>query len=290
MSILLTQSYVLYAQAEPDVPPARFTRIGYQSIARRGTVTASGNNDDEGFIDAPRSDLTYEWWRADALPAWWAVDAGEAVTVDYAGVAVHNLSTVSASVKVQHSDDGSAWTDVPGAETIPGTDAPLMILFEPITARYWRLRFAGSGDAPRVGVIYIGKVLAMQRPVKWRDHSPGTLSRRTTVRGSQSDGGQRLGTSVVRQGYQADYDVSNMTETWYRDQFDPFVQHARRIGYFISWRPVERPGEVLFGWTDDDIEPFNEVGGKVDRRMGVQWGMRAHGGYEVDRTPWDYLE
>lgn len=282
MSVLLTSSYVLSETLEA---PAWHTRIGWNTIARKdGAAITASSTDSGSYAEAPVTDQTFEWWQPTSLPATWEVDAGEAVDVDYVGIAAHELATCECAVKVQHSDDGSAWSDVPGAERAPGTDGPLMMLFDEVSARYWRIRITGTAE-PRIGVIYIGKALAMQRPVQWNGHTPGVMNRVVTKRPAMSDRGQYLGTTIIREGFEVSYEANNLDEDWVRETFDDFAKAAIRCGYFIAWRPTQFPKEVLFGWTENPIVPTNTQGGRT-RRMGVSWSMRAHGGYESGIVPW----
>jgi len=279
--IVITDDYML----DPDIEaPVWHTRILSDNIARDGSVSASSNDDTEGHINAPASDQTFEWWRPNSMPAWWAVDAGSSADVDCVGIAVHDMQENDVAVKVQYSSDGNSWNDVEGAEAIPETESPVMILFKAQSARYWRLYFTG-GSPPRIGVVYIGKAIAMPRPVQWMGHAPGTLNANTIKRANQSERGQRLGATVIRIGFEAAFTVSNLDEDWIRDYFATFMRQARRYGYFIAWRPTQFPREVLYGWTDDDIVPENAQGGTT-RLMSVSWDMMAHGSYDEQIYPW----
>ena len=274
--------------------------ILWQTIARMSaaSISASSTDTDEAYAEAPVSDQTWEWWKPSSMPAWWKVDAGEAVTVDCIGIAAHNLSTQNCTVKVQYSTNDSDWNDVTDATATPSTDAPVMILFAATSARYWRIYITSSDSpqsAPRICVIYIGEALEMQRPIKWLGHTPGVLNRRIEKRANESVRGQRLGTTLIRQGFQADFEVNNLPELWVRGDFDDFVQSAWRYGYFVAWRPEDFTDDVLFGWTEDPIIATNEGHGKLPRssatttdgrRMSVSWSMRAHGGWEEGIVPW----
>ena len=281
--IVITDDYML----DPDIEaPVWHTRILSDNIARDGSVSASSNDSAEGHINAPASDQTFEWWRPNSMPAWWAVDAGGSVDVDCVGIAVHDMPWNGATAQVQYSNNGSSWNDIDGAFIAPANESPIMILFKKQSARYWRVRFAGDfALPPRVGVIHIGKAIAMPRPVQWMGHTPGTLNANTIKRASQSERGQRLGTTVIRIGFDAAFTVDNLDEDWVRGYFAKFMRQARRYGYFIAWRPTQFPREVLYGWADDDIVPENAQGGTT-RLMSVSWDMMAHGSYDEQIYPW----
>jgi hypothetical protein len=159
-----------------------------------------------------------------------------------------------------------------------------MILFETIVCDGMRLVGSGGTGAPRGCVIHFGKVLEMPRPVKWLGHTPSFFNRNITKQANFSERGQRLGVSLIRQGVNVTFDVSNLDEAWMRSEFDLFIQNSLRYGYFVSWRPDQFPDEVVYGWTDEPIIPTNTQGG-VNRKMSVSWSMQCHVNENV--TPWE---
>ena len=233
---------------DPAVPLTH-SRIGINSIGRTGTVSASSAA--AGFpASAAANPLTYEFWKPTASPAWWRVDAGVDVTVDYVGIASHNLGSQSATVTVQKSDDNDVWDDV--VSTMPTDNSPIMFLFAPETARYWRVSVSGNNVA--IGVINIGKVLEMQRAC-FAGINPIDLTRRTTIRPNVSEGGQWLGRSIIREGSATSVSFRHLTNAWYRANFDSFVEQARSYPFFFAWRPEGYATSVGYVWTRGDIAP-----------------------------------
>ena len=133
-----------------------------------------------------------------------------------------------------------------------------MLLSAEIEARYWRVEISDPGNSTeaRIGVIYIGKALAMQRKI-YGGHSPVTLSRVNETIPVRSDSGQWLGRTSIRKGVATDYAWQNLTASWYREYFDPFVKAAIDQAFFIAWYPEKYPDEVGYGWTGD-IKPENQ--------------------------------
>ncbi len=245
----------------PD-PPLTHARIGWQSIVRRGNV--SGTAGLTGFpITALGNPLTYERYRPATSVSNIVVDAGTAVEVDYVGIAAHTLA--GTTVVLQSSPNNSTWTT---RLTMSPTDSSdILGLITPVTARYWRVQVTWSAS-PFIGVLYIGKALAMQRQI-YGGHAPITLSRSTEILPNVSDTGQWVGRSIIRKGYSSRYDWQHIKADWYRTNFEPFVQNARRNPFFIAWRPQEYPAEVVYGWTTDDIAPVNQ-GLKDFMRVGFE--------------------
>ena len=104
--------------------------------------------------------------------------------------------------------------------------------------------------------MYLGEVLEMQRPF-YAGHSPGKLSRQTTLQPNRSVKGEWLGRSIVREGFGTSFQWRHLKSEWYRANFDPFVASARLYPFFISWNPQDHPDEVLYAWTNQDISPSN---------------------------------
>lgn len=156
--------------------------------------------------------------------------------------------------------------------TAPGDDSPIMILNDPIFARYWRTRITGT-IAPQIAVVHIGEVLAMERAI-YGGVSPPTLSRDTVLKNSLSRGGRFLGQNFRRNGVKSNVSFNNLTPSFVRDEFDLFVRSARRFPYFFAWRPLTYPREIAYAWTADDIVPSNMGKSNV---MQVGWPLRGIG-------------
>lgn len=230
--------------------PLSHSRIGIDNIVRTGTVSASSAQ--SGFpASAAKNPLTYEFWRPSSLPATWTVDAGAPVSINYCGIAAHTIGSSGAALTVQYSTDNSTWVSVLGENQ--SDDSPMMFLFTPVTARYWRISITGS-VIPSVGVVYFGSALEMQRPC-FANISPINFNRTTVIRPNRSENGQWIGRSVVRQGVSTSVSFRHLDYDWYRDNFDPFVKLAIKYPFFFAWRPDNYQDAVGYVWTTADIAP-----------------------------------
>lgn len=237
--------------ASGSADPLSHARIGYSTITRNATVTASSSA--PGFpASAIKHPLTYERWMPSTAPATLTIDAGALVTADYVGIAAHTVGSTGGAITISYSENGTDWTDV--LQASPSSDNAIMALFEPVLAQYWRIQISRVAE---IGVVYIGRALTMQRCM-YGGHSPGTLSRQTEIEPSRSVTGQFLGRSIVRQGFATSYQWANLSADWYRANFDPFVESALRNPFFIAWYPEKFPDEVLYAWCNDDISPMNQ--------------------------------
>jgi len=135
----------------------------------------------------------------------------------------------------------------------------------------------------------------MIRPLVWQGHQPTRFNATIETRATQSERGQFLGTSIVREGFQANYEVRNLPELWVRDVMQEFLWSAWRYAYFVAHRPIDFPDEVDFVKTSTPIVPENATGGATPRgsatkvsgrRMDVSWSGRAIGGHISGIFPW----
>ena len=230
--------------------PLTHARIGWQNIVRSNNVSGTNGLTGNPLIALANS-LTYDRYRPNASPATITVDAGTAVTCDYIGIAAHTLN--GSSVTLASSDDDSTYTT--RLTFTPTNNDAIMGLFEPVTARYWRLTITFS-QSPFIGSLYIGKVLEMQRAM-YQGINPPKLSRLTEIRPNVSESGEWIGRSIIRKGYQTALQWNNLKAEWYRLNFDPFARSARSNPFFIAWRPDTFPDDVIYAWTSGDITPTN---------------------------------
>lgn len=249
MSIIFTENIILNNLTQP----LTHARIGWQNLARTGTVTGVGQT---GFpAEAAATSDTYQLWRPISLPATWSLDIGNAADVDYIGIAAHTLGSTSTSVFIEYSNDNSNWTLYQDFTTT--TDKPIMVIGNVVTVRYWRIRLTGS-TAPAIGVIYIGKALAMQRPIYGGITPPLTPS--VTTQPNMSEGGQYLGVSVIRSGQQFSASWEHLTAAWYRANFVPFIRSYIEYPAFVAWRPSGFPDEVVYMWSNGSLPEGNNMG------------------------------
>lgn len=247
MAIIISTDLIL---TSPSVSLAN-ARIGYKKIT--GTIAAS--TFEAGF---PASDadneLTYNHWKPTAMPATWEIDAGGSVDANYIGIAAHTCGTDQATVIAEYWD-GAAWQTINSTLPALNDDSPIMFIFSDLTRTKYRIRLTGATE-PRIGVIYMGVTLDMQRGLSGGNPDP-SLNRKTVISPNVSEGGQFLGRSIIRSGSRAGWSWTALEPVWYVANFDPFVEHARTKPFFIAWRPIDYPDAIGYMWTQNDINPTN---------------------------------
>lgn len=230
--------------------------IGYHDLVADATLSADSeqtNHPVENLADG----LTFDHWKPSSTGSQNVdIDLGNARTVDYAAIAAHNLSSeLSGDVVVAFSDNGSDYTMAFTLSQASVTDnAPILIHLAARTHRYWRVTFPAASTALRVGVLYLGALLQMQRRI-YRGNAPPSLQRADNVVPSLSESGHFLGRLITRSFYEATLSWERLKPDWYRTNFEPFVKTSRGRAFFIAWRPSDYPAEVVYAWRRGNIMP-----------------------------------
>ena len=217
-----------------------------------GTATASGTDADY-FEDGPLNTLTYEAWKADALPASWEYTHSFGAAVDYFCIGAHTLGTTGAGYKVQYHD-GSDWVDIIDL-TYPTDDQPIFVLFSEKTASRWRLYIATANSIPRVGAVKVGVSMKMPRQM-YGGHAPILFARQAVYNTSLSGSGNTLGRSLLRVSNATAYEWRHISADWVREYWLDFMKAAEAEDFFIAWRPATFT-DVGFGRATTPPIPSN---------------------------------
>jgi len=251
-------------------------RMNRARIAWDDKITeVSATQSETGFF--PESALTWQTYER-----WMPFDDGDAITgafdeteIECICIGAHTLSRAqSFAVEVQTSDgweliditllDPPDWTlvaDFTGDiyNFRPASDdEAIMILISPRVATAVRVTLWLDVFAPypTIGKLFAGPLLTMIRPF-YQGHSPAMLSRDDLVISSLSESGEWIGRSVVRKGRSASMSWSNLPAPWYRENFDPLVEHLVSKPCFIAWNPLRFPEDAFMASTGDSVAPTN---------------------------------
>ena len=245
MAVLIESGYAL--------PDPTHARIGYRDVTETYSATSAAA---QHPASAAQSWMTYERWKPTSSPATLTAEFS-ATEIDYIGIGAHTLSlvdTMTVQVRI-----GGTWTTVSTSPEygFSGQDNEgIMVLMSQRQASGVRVTITYSGDAPNIGKIAAGRVLTMARPF-YGGHSPVMLSRDTTRQPNVSEGGEWLGTSIIRQGRSGQAQWANIRALWYRIYFDPFVQVARSQPFFFAWNPARFP-DCAYAMLEGDVRPSNQ--------------------------------
>ena len=251
MSIVISQNLYL-AAASGSALPLTHARIGYQSHLTASVISSSESGDTGYPLDNILTTQTFEVFKSTTTNGTViSIDLLSAKAVDYIAMVGKNISTYL----LYYSIDGITYTKI--SELNDSSKVSKMGLFEETTARYWRLAILGDTNGFNIANLKLGLSLAMYRPI-YGGHAPLTLSRTTIKKPNISEGGEFLGSTVIRKGLNTSYDYQHLPADWYRQYFDPFVQHVESGNtFYMAWRPEDYPLEVGYCLSNSEITPSN---------------------------------
>lgn len=256
--------------------------IGYNSVLRPQDFTAPAYTPIRSAANAWTPD-TATVFEGASLPGsgsqYLVLHNSTLAVVDYIGIARHNFFSTGRAYKIQESSDGVNWTDITAAK-IPPNDGSILEYFDARSTQYFRIDLDDlSGRAPIIGHVKLGKALILQRRI-YAGHNPTLLSSmvKKTTYGSES--GQYLGQVVHRAYHKTSLEQENNSPAFVRENIVPFINHVNGHAvvedtavstFFFAWRPSTYPQEIVYGWTNDNIQPQNTAGDGLGGRM--SWGM-----------------
>ena len=239
MGVIFETGYTLPGSDEPTTHARIAHSANWQS---GGTITAS-TTATGFFADAPNDSLTYDKWKPTALPATWEQDFGSALFTDYCCIAGHTMGTNGNTLQVQYHN-GTTWVDLIN-EAIED-DEPIYCIFEVKTRQRFRIVIS-NGTVPTIAVIRFGASLQMEQAM-YRGITPIKMNRKTTVRSTQSETGQWLGRTKIRNALVGGFSWTNLTSAWARTNIHPFIKAIETEPFFIAWRPGTFT-DVDYCWT-----------------------------------------
>lgn len=187
MPVVISQALVLsaYTEGGPDAP-----LIGWHNL-----VTAASVSADEEDASYPATNLanpsTAARWQAETTDDQYITFTLSGTdAVDYVGIARHNLGSGQVTVSVEEWD-GDSWEEI-AAEFIPAGDQPIVIRFEEIQPTQIRIKLQPGSVIPRMAVVYVGKLLRLQRGLQ-PGLVPPTWAAADDVVRAESEAGDYLG-------------------------------------------------------------------------------------------------
>lgn len=271
MSIAIAPDIVLSEDEEALGITNNSPRIGYESVITATNVTSTEADPDHPLIDIT-TPVIYQYWRgtSDSQQSI-QVDCGASTLVNYFALAGHNLGSTGATVVLQASSNGTDWTNASTPRILASNDA-WIDEFANQTVRYYRLLITPVATTiPQIAVLHIGRVLRVPSRI-YVGHAPSTLSRRTQVSTGRSETGQPLGRVKTGQYIETSAAFTNLTPSWLRTYFEPFMTAAEDGYFFWAWRPEAYPQEVIYGELTDDPQPTNA---SSNGRMSVSINIRG---------------
>ena len=261
--------------------PLNHARIGYEQLITEVSATGSAT----GFPpEAALIETTHERWRPAELGDSLTLTLDQPALLEYIGIGAHTLRDALIEIEVDGTyvplvtfplDGPSLSSDFAAQEYMiyseyPDAEAVMILLTgdKLVSA----IRITPEDADATVGYVSAGRVLEMLRPF-YGGHAPAMLNETVDRLPTESESGQWLGMSVIRQGRATRMDWENLPAPWYRREVQPFVEHAKSGTFFIAWNALRFPGDCLYAHLESDPAPSNQG---VRDLMSVSFDVRAY--------------
>lgn len=228
--------------------------IGWDNLVTISNVEADGEASGFPATNLANPSTILGWRGANTSTQYLTVETGRASPIDYLAIARHNFGTglVTVSIEGLSPDDGATWEELVEEVILP-SDAPVLFRFEPTILAEIRVKLQPASVVPQAAVLYVGKLLVMQRGVQV--HTPITMGRRRQVETGRSQSGDFLGRIITTASLATTADIQYLTPEWYRANMDAFADASAGVPFFFAWDPEDHPDEVGFAWLVNDLVP-----------------------------------
>lgn len=230
--------------------------IGYQQLATTANISATYEDADYPVSNIVNVSTDSKWKSTTAALQYVTAAINTVDDIDYVGIAKHNFGTAGITVSVEGDPDGLGFDEIV-EPFLPGDDSPLILRFDPAAYVSVRIKLTAGSAAPQCAVMYVGKLLVMSRRI-YVGHTPLKLARQDKVVNGMSESGNFLGRILLRTSVAGDAAFANVSPSWYRTYFEPFVAAARQKPFFWAWRPGTYSDECGFAWLTSIPQPSNQ--------------------------------
>lgn len=240
--------------------------IAWKNIASEsGTASTTGGTEVEAAALA-LTGTTYDAWVATPTGSAveLAINFSSAQSISFAGIAAHNIGTLGASVRIQYSTNGGGtWSDSGAGVVNPTDDQAIGFYFDAVSAADWRVRIENysASDDVEIAVAFFGNPLTVEQRI-YQGYRPPITPTNVALQSNVSEGGNLLGSAIVRKGSSAQASFTHLTPAFIRDTsangWKAFQSHFNAgKGFMWAWRP-SKYGDLHWAWRDGDpIAPAN---------------------------------
>jgi len=229
-------------------------KLAYTNFFELGTVSATSET--TGFEKENAYDgLTFDWWLPTAGSTnYLTVDNGSALSADYWFIYQHNLHENGGSVKLQYSTDNFSSSIVDVGTAVTPTDAsPIFREFASISARYWRFEIITTSSpiaSSYIGVAMIGPALELENTLPVDASNFLYYARDNVYINNVAERGATLGRSLIRKGLKGTINLRFITPSWFRSNWDNFMDHAEQKPFVFSSDPTNYPDESVLCYLE----------------------------------------
>lgn len=192
--------------------------------------------------------------------------------IDSLGLCSHTLASNVASILVQYSHDDSSWTNAHSRYS-PLTDEDFILIFQGVSARYWRLNLLGAGYS--IGVVFGTKRFVFPHsPVD--SYTPLNHSRKYTKLYNDSIKGHFLNNRVMAAGAETEVDMGFFDRDWLDASIRGFERHYNQGGtFFYAGCPSRYPDDMGYCRSAGDDETMSIEYIEGDNLSSLSFGVRS---------------
>lgn len=272
MTIVTASARASELTGQTDNPFIAWDNLGAGAgVTYAGGATLAGGGAANAFTGS-----TYDYWLADVtttMAGLWVIFPS-AITINFVGIAAHNIGTLGATVRVQRStDSGATWADAGAGATTPTDDAAIGFRMKSTgnDATHWRIWVSGltAGDPLAIGVAFFGNEMVM--PTRFYDgFSPIITPTEVQLQSNVTVGGNFLGQSVIAQGSTIRAEFQHLDPAFVRGDFKGFqTAFNRGAPFFFAWRPTTWANDLHYCWRDGDVIRPTNAGGLNFMSLGL---------------------
>lgn len=228
--------------------------VAWDNMMARATLSGDPVAADGALANAATWS-TYDRWRPAGSGArqLTALIAADEAPVSFLAVSAHNLYRIGATVQWAYNvaATGGAWINL---DPVAADDGVMAWRIMPVAARRWRLTVnVPSGKAANIGCIFIGAEMIIPLPM-YQGFSPRIVPTEIELESNVSEGGNLMGSAVVRTGSSLNVSLTLLPEGFVRGEFLPFMDWFNRArGVIFAWRPMKYPQDIHYGWRQGAV-------------------------------------
>lgn len=240
---------------DPELPPfaLNHARILYENLLVGSIVTVNqGINPNYTLIPN-----TAQRWTATLTGVTAAIEylLPANTNIDTICIGSHNISSVGGDFEIlYHPADTGVFIQISPDITPINNNSIMIHLGSAVSARRLQIKIKNANGSFYIGSVYAGIALQMQRPF-FGGHTPAVLARQADYYSSMSESGNFIGVEVRRRALESSAAWKNITDTWYRTYFVPFLASAEILPFYFAWNLLQYPTDVAYCKNITNIAP-----------------------------------
>jgi hypothetical protein len=254
MSMLVISSAVVLADVA-DGLSLNHPLIGWHNVVTSLTIDATSEEANYPPSNLANPATHLEWRATSTSEQYLTISTNYLDEIDYVGIVGHNFWSAEIPVSIGYFDTSSppVWVDLVEDVMLPD-DGPAIFRFTAQPLATVEVRLGAGSDEARAAVVYVGKLLVIERKI-YVGHTPMPDGIKSSVVNGRSESGKFLGRIQTGEWRESTIPMSLVSPDWFRTFMRPFLRDGKNLPFFFAWRPEDYPFEVGYGWMTDDPVP-----------------------------------